>query len=211
MLTVEMLLKLAPNAPKPAACVDALNAAMDRFGIDTPKRQAHFLAQLVHESGQLTAVREGFNYSAAGLLKTFPKYFKNLVDAQFYERQPAKIANFVYANRMGNRDEKSGDGYRNRGAGWMQITGADNLRQCGAELGITCDVGDYLATVNGSALSACWFWWKSGCNRFADMGNVDAVSDLINIGHRTDKVGDSIGYDKRLMLTKVALKVFECN
>lgn len=209
ILTSTTLLKLAPNVgQKAASYADLLSAAMDRFGIDTPARAAHFIAQVLHESGTLVDFRENLNYSAAGLLKTWPNRFKNLVDAQFYERQPAKIANFVYANRMGNGDEKSGDGWKYRGSGWLQQTGKELQRQCAAELGVTGDIGDWLATPSGAALSAAWTWWKKGCNRFADAGNVDAISDLINMGHLTQKVGDSIGYDRRLQLTNLALKAF---
>lgn len=207
ILTLEKLLKLAPDVQSGGAVVACLNAAMERFSIDTPMRAAYFLAQVIHESGEFSHYRENLNYSAVGLLRTWPNRFKNQVDAEFYARQPAKIANFVYAGRMGNGDEKSGDGWKYRGAGWLQLTGKNAQRECCQELGCTGDIGDWLSTVNGAALSAAWFWWKSGCNRYADQGNVDAVSDIINIGHRTDRVGDSIGYDKRLALTNLALKV----
>ena len=208
MLTVAQLQAIAPNVGAAASVyVGPLNAAMSRFGIDTPMRMAHFLAQVIHESEGLSRFRENMNYSAAGLLRTWPSRFKNFVEAQFYERQPAKIANYVYANRMGNGDEKSGDGWKYRGAGWLQLTGKSTQFSAAGELGVVGDIGEWLSSVNGAALSAAWFWWKSGCNRYADMNNVDAVSDIINIGKRTDKIGDSIGYDKRMALTKLALKV----
>lgn len=122
--------------------------------------------------------------------------------------QPGKkIANYVYANRMGNGNERSGDGWRYRGAGWIQLTGRDNHQEVARELAVIGDIGDWLSTVTGAALSAAWFWWKSGCNPLADAGNVDAISDLINIGHVTAKQGDSVGYDKRLSLTRHCLKV----
>ena len=206
-ITKDQLLKIAPNCQNAAVYAGCLAAAMDRFSIDTPARAAHFLAQVVHESDYLTAFRENFNYSAAGLLKTWPSRFKNLADAQFYDRQPAKIANYVYANRMGNSDEKSGDGWLYRGAGWLQQTGKAMHEECAAYFKIPLNkLTEWLCTPNGAALSAAWVWWKKGCNRYADMGNVDAVSDLINLGHLTQKVGDSIGYNKRLLLTNTALK-----
>lgn len=208
MITAAQLLKLAPNLSlhDASAYASFLSAAMERFSIDTPKRVAHFLAQIVHESGGLSRFREDLNYSANQLMKVWPSRFTGIVDAQFYERQPAKIANFVYANRMGNGNEASGDGWRFRGAGWIQITGRSNQKEAGIALACTGDIGDWLSTPNGAALSAAWFWWSRGLNRYADMDNVDAISDVINIGHRTDKLGDSMGYDKRLALTNLALK-----
>lgn len=224
-LTAEQLLKMAPRVGAAAGVyVAALNAAMSRYCIDTPKRAAHFLAQVVHESGELSCMRENLNYSAHGLANTWPARFAAKDAAGKYlmttdgrkvpndlaialQRRPEAIANAAYAGRMGNGDEKSGDGWRYRGAGWIQITGRDNHREVAGALAIIGDIGDYLATVPGAAASAAWFWWKTGCNRLADAGNVDAISDLINIGHRTERVGDSIGYDKRLSLTKHCLQV----
>lgn len=208
LITTSQLLTLAPNAgPHASSYAASLNAAMERFGIDTPLRAAHFLAQLVHESGDLTQFRENMNYGAAGLMRTWPSRFPSMIDAQCYERQPMKIANYVYANRMGNGDAKSGDGWNCRGAGWFQLTGKTAQAECAAHFGIKSDIGEWLSTPEGAAMSAAFFWWKTGCNRFADMDNVDAVSDIINIGHRTAKQGDSIGYEKRLRLTNLAKKV----
>jgi putative chitinase len=207
-ITTEQLLKIAPSVgPAAGVYVSALNAAMDRFLINTPKRAAYFLAQVVHESGELARMREDLNYSATRLRDVWPKRFLSIQIAQLYARQPEKIANCVYANRMGNGDEKSGDGWRYRGAGWIQITGKANHREVAGALAVTGDAGDFMSTVTGAALSAAWFWWKSGCNRHADAGDVDAISDLINIGRRTERVGDSVGYDKRLSLTKHCLAV----
>lgn len=208
-LTKEQLIKLAPNVgPHAGLYVNALTAAMNEFGIDTPLRRSHFLTQLLHESGDLQHFRENMNYSANGLMKTWPSRFKTKADAMFYERQPAKIANFVYANRMGNGDEKSGDGWVYRGAGWIQLTGKTAIKECGQHFRVVGDIPAWLTTPHGAAMSAAWFWWKNRCNALADLNSVDAVSDVINIGHRTAKLGDSIGYEKRLMLTNLALKVF---
>ncbi|WEF34850.1 glycoside hydrolase family 19 protein [Pseudoduganella chitinolytica] len=207
-ITAEQLLKIAPKVGASAGVyVAALNAAMSRYCIDTPKRAAHFLAQIVHESGQLTRVRENLNYSAAGLRDTWPTRFPSVAGAQLYARQPQKIANYVYANRMGNGDEKSGDGWRYRGAGWIQLTGRKNHFEVAGALGVIGDVGAFLETIPGAATSAAWFWWKTGCNKLADAGNVDAISDLINIGRRTGKVGDSHGFDRRQSLTRHCLAV----
>lgn len=207
-ITPEQLLKIAPAVgPAAGEYVVALNAAMDRFLINTPKRAAHFIAQVVHESGQLVRMRENLNYSASALRLTWPKRFPSIEIAMLYARQPEKIANYVYAKRMGNGDEKSRDGWRYRGAGWIQITGRTNHEEVAGAMQVMGDVGDWMATVHGAALSAAWFWWKSGCNRWADVGNVDAISDLINLGHRTDKYGDSNGFDARQSLTRHCLQV----
>lgn len=207
-LTAPQLLKLAPGvAGKAQIYADALSVAMERFGIDTQLRAAHFLAQLVHESGELSAFRENMNYGAAALMRTWPSRFPSMIVAQAFERQPQKIANYVYANRMGNGDAKTGDGWAYRGAGWFQLTGKSAQRACADYFKITTDIGTWLSTPEGAAMSAAWFWDKNGCSKWADLNNVDAVSDIINIGHRTDKVGDSIGYDKRLSLTRLAFGV----
>ncbi len=208
MITKEQLQKLAPNVGvNIGAYTASLNAAMDRFQINTKLRAAHFLAQLLHESGNLTEFRENMNYGSAGLMRTWPSRFRTPLDAANYERQPAKIANFVYANRMGNGDEKSGDGWKYRGAGWFQMTGKTNQMECAAYFKIPGDIGLWLCSVEGAAMSAAYFWNKNNLNRFADLNNVDAVSDIINIGRRTEKMGDSIGFEKRLSLTNLVLKV----
>lgn len=207
-LTAEQLLAIAPAVGSNArAYASALSAAMERFVINTPARAAHFLAQVAHESGDFSRFRENLNYSAAGLRTTWPKRFPSMEAAVPFARNPERIANYVYANRMGNGNERSGDGWRYRGAGWIQLTGRDNHHQVARELAVIGDIGDWLATVSGAALSAAWFWHKSGCNRHADAGNIDAISDLINIGHVTAKEGDSVGYDKRASLTRHCLKV----
>lgn len=208
-ITADQLTRIAPNCGKNAAVyASCLGAAMDRFSIDTAMQAAHFLSQAAVESGDFTCFRENMNYGAAALMRTWPSRFRSLIEAQLYERQPAKLANFVYANRMGNGDEKSGDGWTYRGAGWLQQTGKGMQEECAAYFQIPlAKLADWLCTPNGAALSAAWVWWKKGCNRYADMNNVDAVSDLINLGHLTQKIGDSIGYDKRLRTTNVAVKV----
>lgn len=207
-LTAAQLLRIAPAVGTRAAeYAGALNAAMSRFNIDTPKRAAHFLAQVVHESGELSRVRENLNYSAASLIRTWPKRFPSMAAAVPFARNPEMIANFVYANRMGNGNEQSRDGWRYRGAGWIQLTGKDNHFAVARELAVIGDIGEWLSTVTGAALSAAWFWHRAGCNRLADVGDVDGISDLINIGRQTDKVGDAIGYPERLRLTRLCLEV----
>jgi putative chitinase len=109
---------------------------------------------------------------------------------------------------MGNGGPATGDGWRHRGAGGFQLTGKDIQRECAAYFRIPVDkVGDWLRTPEGACRSAAWYWWKTGCNTLADAGAIDAISDIVNIGRRTEVVGDSIGYGERVALTNAADKV----
>jgi putative chitinase len=208
-----------------------LNQAMAEFKIDTKQRQGPFLAQLAHETGDLNTVVENLNYSADGLANTWPSRFakkgpdgayllttpttplerpRKVPNALALElhRQPEKIANTVYANRMGNGGPETGDGWRRRGAGGFQITGTDNQRACAEYFRIPFDkIADWLRTPEGVCRSAAWFWWRAGCNEKADAGNQDAIADLVNIGHLTKEVGDAIGYADRLARTNNNMKV----
>jgi len=204
-VTAEHLVKAVPQLTRLRAAqyVPALNEAMSRFKIDTPTRQAAFLAQIFHESGNLQAVEENLNYSADALRRTWPSRFKTDEIANEYARKPQKIANKVYANRMGNRDEASGDGWKFRGAGLIQLTGKDNHYSAAMFFGIEFEkVGDWLRTPEGACLSAAWFWSNCGANKYADKEDFDGVSDVINIGRKTEKAGDAIGYAHRLSLYK---------
>jgi len=127
-------LKITPI--KAEEWIDAINETFDRFDISTPERQACFLGQCAHESGGFTALKENLNYSAEGLTKVWPKRFPSLDVAQPYHRNPEKIANKVYADRMGNGNEASGEGFKYRGRGLIQLTGKDNYRACGEALGV---------------------------------------------------------------------------
>lgn len=184
MITIEQMAEAFPDV-KPQTLeifYEPLVAAMDEFGIDTPARVSGFLAQCAHESGNFTAVRENLNYSADGLRRVFPKYFRD-VDANDYHRQPEKIANRVYANRMGNGDEESGDGWRYRGRGLIQLTGRDNYAACSMDLQIDLlEDPSYLETPEGAARSAAWFWWKNGLNNFADKNDIVGMTKRINGG-----------------------------
>lgn len=140
------------------------------FGIDSPKRIAHYLAQVMTESGALRYTVENLNYSKEGLLATFPKYF-NAFNVSAYARNPQKIANRVYANRMGNGSEGSGDGYRYRGRGYIQLTGRDQYVAFGRSDCCTEDVVQYpdkVSTYYLNQVSAMWFWLRNGLNDIAD-------------------------------------------
>lgn len=201
MITLAQIISATPAAKLRAAqYVQHLNAAMGKYGINTPLRQAAFLAQIFHESGNLTAVEENLNYRAETLVRVWPSRF-NLTTAKEYAGNPVKLANKVYANRMGNGDEASGDGHKFRGAGLIQLTGKDNQYRYALQADVDLlAVGDYLRTPEGACDSAAWFWSECGANKYADKGDLDGVSDLINLGRKTEKVGDAIGYAHRLEL-----------
>lgn len=180
--------------------VDALNAAMDKFEINNLQRIAMFLAQVGHESGGLNFVKENLNYSAESLMKVFPKYFRD-VDPNDYARQPEKIANRVYANRMGNGDEDSGDGFKFRGRGLIQLTGHDNYAKFANDMGMDIDAAvEYLETHEGAAMSAAWFWNSRNLNDVADAGDILKSTKLIN--------GGTIGLEDRKAHYEHALTIF---
>jgi len=145
------------------------------FGIDTPLRLSHFLAQTSHESGGFKTIRENLNYSAKGLRSIFPKYFPTDLIALSYERKPEKIANKVYANRMGNGDESSGDGWKFRGAGYIQLTGKNNFEAFGKSIKQDLILHPEAVAIEYPLLSAAWFFSKNGLHKIADEGATDAV------------------------------------
>ncbi len=162
---------------------DELNATMSRFEINTPYRAAGFLAQVAHESGNLRFTVENLNYSADALRRVFPKYFPTQELADEYARQPERIANRAYGNRMGNGDEASGDGFRYRGRGLIQLTGKDNYVAFSLECDNEALVNpDLVAEPKLAALSAGWFWGKNGLNYLADAQDIVGMTRRINGG-----------------------------
>jgi putative chitinase len=151
-----------------------LPEVISRYEINTPLRLAHFLSQCYHESNHFTATVENLNYSEEGLLKTFPRYFDK-VTVKSYARNPQKIASRVYANRMGNRDESSGDGYKFRGRGYIQLTGKENYILFGESIGVDLLINPDLVATKYPLLSAAWYWKKKGLNELADKGSVDTI------------------------------------
>jgi putative chitinase len=184
--TREQLLKIMPRAEDLVdAFIEPLNEAMERWEINTVDRCAAFLAQAARESTELTQLRENLNYSAEALRRVFPKYFTSDAMAQHYEHQPQMIANFVYAGRMGNGDVLSGDGWRNRGAGIFQLTGAKNIGDCSqAVCGnfLLLDSPDLLVTPQYATQSAGWFWHTNGLSAFADRAAFEEMTRRINGG-----------------------------
>jgi len=156
---------------------------METYSINTLLRQSAFLAQVGHESGGLIYKEENLNYSAEALQSVFPKYFPNSKIASAYARQPKKIANRVYANRMGNGDEQSGEGWKYRGYGLIQITGKDGFLSFAKEFAMTLDeVIDYLRSDLGAAMSAGWFWNKKKLNELADKELFKQICKRVNGG-----------------------------
>jgi putative chitinase len=186
MLTAEQFSSLFPNCKDPEGWVDAMNEVFPKYEIDTPQRIAAFVAQCGHESGGWRVFSENLNYSAKALDAVFGKYFvRGGRDAEEYARQPEKIANVVYANRMSNGDTDSGDGWRYRGRGPIQLTGKANYAAFSSDMGVDAiDNPDQVSEDKEIALmSAIWFWNKNGLNRYADSGDIKTMTKRINGGY----------------------------
>jgi len=178
----------------PDAVIAMIPDTAAKFQINTPLRLAHFLAQCGHESGGFKVTQENLNYSAKGLAGIFKKYFPTEAVATPYARQPQKIANKVYANRMANGSEASGDGYKFRGRGYIQLTGRDNYTQFGKAIGEDIASNPDAVSSNYALLSAAWFWSKNGLNKLADGGAGDTV--VTSITKRVN--GGTIGLPDRI-------------
>jgi putative chitinase len=183
ILSVQQLKQMVKN-PHIDHWHEALDQLLDDYEINTPLRVAHFVAQCAHESGNFVFIKENLNYKAASLQKIFGKYFPTPELAQQYANRPERIANRIYANRMGNGPETSGDGFRYCGRGLIQLTGKDNYTFFAGSLDIPVEeASDYLATFEGAAQSACWFWEQNNLNRFADVNDVKGLTKAINGGY----------------------------
>lgn len=161
-----------------------LEQLLPDYEINTPKRIAAFIAQCAHESGGFKFLKENLNYKAESLVKVFPKYFPDMATARAYEKKPEKIANRVYANRMGNGNEASGDGWRYCGRGLIQLTGKDNYSWFAGSIQVSVEeAAEYLQTFEGAAQSACWFWETNNLNKEADAGDIKLMTRKINGGY----------------------------
>ena len=159
----------------PDAVLTQIPDTMQKFELNTPLRLAHFLAQTGHESGGFKATTENLNYGAKGLLGIFKKYFPTEAKAKEYERKPEKIANLVYGGRMGNGPEASGEGFKFRGRGYIQLTGKDNYKAFDAVVPEDILANPDLVASKYPLLSAAWFFHKNGLHKIADEGATDAV------------------------------------
>lgn len=182
-ITAQLISKAFPQNKQQEQLAASLNNLFAKYEINTVNRAAGFLAQCGHESNGFTVLRENLNYSAEGLNKVFKKYFPTLADATPYARNPEKIANKVYASRLGNGPEASGDGFRYRGRGAIQLTGKDNYSKFAASTGKTLEEAiAYCETLNGALESACWFWKTNGLNKFCDADDIIGMSKKVNGG-----------------------------
>lgn len=169
----EQLQKIMPRC-QADAWVEPLNQAMTRFEIASPQRMAAFLAQIAHESGELRRLVENLSYSANRLTQVWPNRFPTIEKAQAYANNPERLADYVYAKRLGNGDEASGDGWRFRGRGLIQLTGRGNYRSVGDATGLALEAQPELLEQSGpAALSAAYFWRSHGLNELADDRNDD--------------------------------------
>ena len=200
-ITQEQLRSCIGNNAYLEQWTEALNKILPDYEIDTPQRVAAFIAQCAHESGNFTALHENLNYRAESLTRTWPRHFPTMEIANQYARQPERIANRAYANRMGNGDEASGDGYRYCGRGLIQLTGKDNYSWFAASIETPVEeIPAYLQTFEGSVASACWFWETNNLNQWADKGDILTLTKRIN--------GGTIGLDDRIKHYNHALHVF---
>jgi putative chitinase len=196
MVTAEQLAKLHIGEQ----WVSALNETFDRFSISSVRQKAAFIGQCGHECGHFKILEENLNYRAATLMKLWPKRFPTQEIANAYAGNPKKIANMVYASRMGNRDESSGDGYRFRGRGCIQLTGHANYFHAGKALGIDFVMEpDLVATPKYAALTAGWFWSTHDCNSIAEAGDWTKLTKKIN--------GGTIGLEDRIKHINQAVAV----
>ena len=184
MITKDQLGQCMPNCKEPEMWANLLNIHMPVYKLDSKEQLARFIAQCGHESGDFNILQENLNYSGERLLAVFPKYFKNLMDTEIvkYSRKPEKIANRVYASRMGNGNEQSGDGWKYRGRGLIQLTGRENYSKCSKFLfqdDTLIKNPDLLIQPENALLAAIWFW-KS--NKLDTIESYEQVTRRINGG-----------------------------
>ena len=201
--TKEQLGQMIPGNQYLDHWYDAVCEILPEYEINTPQRVAAFVAQCAHESGGFKVLKENLNYKAPSLRKIFPKYFPDDATANHYASLPNKqeaIANRIYANRMGNGPEDSGDGYRYCGRGLIQLTGKENYTWFAASLDISVEeCAEYLQTFEGALQSACWFWETNNLNQWADKGDILTLTKRIN--------GGTIGLEDRIKHYNHALHV----
>lgn len=191
------------------AFVKAFNKYSDQFGITSKQRAIHFISQVAVESDQLNAIEENLNYSAEGLMKTWPSRF-TAEKAKEYARQPQKIANYVYANRMGNGDEASGDGWRYKGRGLIMLTGKSqylNYEKSGLCNGKLTENPEWLAKYPGALKSAMWYWKTNGLNEIADRDDGGTAGESVCMTISKKVNGGNNGLSQRLYFWRQAKKV----
>jgi putative chitinase len=202
-LTLEQFQKLIPSNKEHVAWYNEVKDLLPKYEITTRLRIAAFITQCAHESGDFRILQENLNYSEQGLMRIFPRYFTNGLERS-YARKPQNIANRVYANRMGNGPESSGDGWRYRGRGIIQLTGFNNYTDFARYIRMTVpEVIQYVETKRGALESACWFWKTRNINVPADNGDIERVTRLIN--------GGTHGLNDRIKRYNTALSILPVN
>jgi putative chitinase len=198
--TKQQLKEMIPKNPYADQWFEAIYEILPEYEITTPQRVAAFLAQCAHESGGFVFLKENLNYKAASLRRVFPKYFPDDAIAAQYAGKGEMIANRVYANRMGNGDEASGDGFRYCGRGLIQLTGKNNYTFFAGSLDIPVEeASEYLQTFEGAVQSACFFWEQNKLNQWADAGDILTLTKRIN--------GGTIGLEDRVKHYNHALHI----
>jgi putative chitinase len=205
MITLAILQKLCPKTKVSVLQLYAepLSEVAEYYDMySNMHRAAAFLAQTAHESGDYNFVKENLMYSAKGLQATFKKYFLNEATAKQYEKKPEMIANHVYASRMGNGNEASGDGWRFCGRGLIQLTGRNNYTLFAADLGVSIEeCVTYMATPQGACASAGWFWDNNNLNQYCDSDDFVTLTKRIN--------GGTIGLEDRQHKYHIALDLLQ--
>ena len=201
MITIDSVqLALVVQKAQSNLFIDPLNKTFKEFKIDTPKRVAAFIAQCAHESQGFTRLEENLNYSEEGLIKTFPKRIDK-EKAKLLARNPMAIANYLYANRYGNGDFSSGEGWRYRGRGLIMLTFKNNYKACGTSLGLALvDAPDMVLRHDIACEVAGWYWWTHNCNALADREEFGKITQIIN--------GGNTGMSDRLRYWEKAKEVF---
>jgi putative chitinase len=203
-LTFDHLKQLIPKNPHVESWHKALEQSLPNYDINTPQRIAAFIAQCSHESAQFTRLEENLNYSAEALIQHWPKRFPNINVANQYARNPQKIANKTYANRMGNGNELSGDGWNYRGRGLIQLTGKNNYQAFADSIQTPIEqMSKYLTTFEGAVQSSCWFWKTNNLNKWVDVDNIKELTRQINGGYN--------GLEDRIKHYEHALRVMGDN
>lgn len=204
MITIDLLKTIAPKTKQSVleqyvGPLDEVAKYYDMY--DNIHRVAGFVAQTAHESGGFNFIKENLNYSSSGLIKTFPKYFTQET-AEQYQHQPEKIASRIYANRMGNGDEASGDGYKFCGRGLIQLTGRSNYTKFAGDLGISIeDCVTFMEAAEGATSSAGWFWDNNNLNQYCDSDDFVMLTKRIN--------GGTIGIEERKKLYQIVLSTLQ--
>lgn len=204
ILSPQQLSLLLPGNPYIDFWYAAMEKCLPDYDINTPRRVAAFVAQCSHESGGFKFLKENLNYRAESLMRVWPRHFPTLEIARQYAHNQEKIANRAYANRMGNGDEASGDGWRFCGRGLIQLTGRNNYQAFADSIETPVEeLPEYLTTFEGAVQSACWFWETNNLNKWADTGDIKELTRRINGGY--------IGLEDRIKHYNHALQVLGAN